>query len=132
MWSLGILMRGSNHLDSWHEPSSHRDAGACLVLSDVECHKQFREIKLQFGLLDQINTRSLRCEHCNSEAFSPVDVTFARKEMSERLRKKSPPVSSSSGNATADRIYWAGPKYTRTLKRDIESCLPACPEETSH
>ncbi|KAF1795853.1 WD40/YVTN repeat-like-containing domain [Phytophthora cactorum] len=56
---------------------SRRDAGACFVLSDDECYKQFREVKLQFGLLDQVNTRSSRCARCNSNAFSPIDAVFA-------------------------------------------------------
>lgn len=58
---------------------SRRDAGACFVLSDDECYKQFREVKLQFGLLDQMDSRSSRCARCNSDTFSPIDAVSARR-----------------------------------------------------
>jgi uncharacterized protein with PIN domain/prolyl-tRNA editing enzyme YbaK/EbsC (Cys-tRNA(Pro) deacylase) len=53
---------------------SRRDAGACFVLSDDECYKQFREVKVQFGLLEQLASRSSRCARCNSDTFSPIDA----------------------------------------------------------
>ncbi|GMF26576.1 unnamed protein product [Phytophthora lilii] len=88
-----------------------RDAGACFVLSDDECYKQFREVKLQFGLLDQIGTRSSRCARCNSDTFSPIAATSARKKLSERLRKKVPiSVTKFWICGGCSRIYWEGPK----------------------
>ncbi|KAL3657926.1 hypothetical protein V7S43_017125 [Phytophthora oleae] len=96
-----------------------RDAGACFVLSDDECHKQFREVKLQFGLLEQLDTRSSRCARCNSDAFSPIDAVPARKKMSERLRKKVPASVSTFWNCDGcGRVYWEGPKYTPDVSSD--------------
>ncbi|KAG6971108.1 hypothetical protein JG687_00002231 [Phytophthora cactorum] len=103
---------------------SRRDAGACFVLSDDECYKQFREVKLQFGLLDQVNTRSSRCARCNSNAFSPIDAVFARKKMSERLRKKVPNSVATFWNCEGcGRVYWEGPKYTPAMNSSAESSL---------
>ncbi|KAG6613737.1 Exonuclease mut-7 [Phytophthora cinnamomi] len=98
---------------------SRRDAGACFVLSDDECYKQFREVKLQFGLLDLVDTRSSRCARCNSDTFSPIDACSARKEMSERLRKKVPDsVVKFWACDGCGRIYWEGPKYTPAMNPD--------------
>ncbi|GMF54111.1 unnamed protein product [Phytophthora fragariaefolia] len=95
---------------------SRRDAGACFVLSDDECYKQFREVKLQFGLMAEIGTRSSRCARCNSDTFSPLDATSARTKMSERLRKKVPDsVTKFWACDGCGRIYWEGPKYTPAL-----------------
>ncbi|KAL4095090.1 hypothetical protein PRIC1_008468 [Phytophthora ramorum] len=95
---------------------SRRDAGACFVLSDDECYKQFREVKVQFGLLDQVDTLSSRCARCNSDTFSPIDATSARKKLSERLRKKVPnSVTKFWTCQGCGRIYWEGPKYTPSI-----------------
>ncbi|KAG2528402.1 hypothetical protein BBO99_00003226 [Phytophthora kernoviae] len=77
-----------------HLPS-RRDAGACFVLSDHECYKQFREVKVQFGLLERMGTRSSRCARCNSAAFSLIDCTLARKKVSERQQQMEVEVSAS-------------------------------------
>ncbi|KUF91596.1 Carbonic anhydrase 2 [Phytophthora nicotianae] len=89
---------------------SRRDAGACFVLSDDECYKQFREVKLQFGLVNHIGTRSSRCARCNSDTFSPINADSARKKMSERLRKKVPISVTTFWNCDGcGRVYWEGP-----------------------
>ncbi|KAJ8556671.1 hypothetical protein ON010_g9294 [Phytophthora cinnamomi] len=81
--------------------------------------KQFREVKLQFGLLDLVDTRSSRCARCNSDTFSPIDACSARKEMSERLRKKVPDsVVKFWACDGCGRIYWEGPKYTPAMNPD--------------
>ncbi|KAG7378231.1 hypothetical protein PHYPSEUDO_010385 [Phytophthora pseudosyringae] len=100
---------------------SRRDAGACFVLSDDECYKQFREVKLQFGLLDQVDARSSRCARCNTDAFSPMDAESARTKMSERLRKKVPAsVARFWACDGCGRIYWGGPKYAPSVSSGAE------------
>ncbi|ETK78100.1 hypothetical protein L915_15835 [Phytophthora nicotianae] len=103
---------------------SRRDAGACFVLSDDECYKQFREVKLQFGLVNHIGTRSSRCARCNSDTFSPINADSARKKMSERLRKKVPISVTTFWNCDGcGRVYWEGPKYTPSTNNSVESSL---------
>lgn len=94
---------------------SRRDAGACFVLGDDLCYKQFREVKAQFGLHWRKQDRASRCARCNSTRFSTVDADYARSQTKEVIQRKV--LETVSKFWTCDqcsKIYWEGPKYTPT------------------
>lgn len=93
---------------------SRRDAGACFVLSDDECYKQFREVKAQFGLLWKREERASRCARCNSTNFAIVDVEFVRTQTSKNVKKALESVTKFWECDECGKIYWEGPKYTPT------------------
>lgn len=94
---------------------SRRDAGACFVLSNDECFKQFREVKAQFGLHWRREDRASRCARCNSTRFSVVEAEFVRTQSKEKIQAKV--LNNVSKYWSCDdcgKIYWEGPKYTPT------------------
>jgi uncharacterized protein with PIN domain/prolyl-tRNA editing enzyme YbaK/EbsC (Cys-tRNA(Pro) deacylase) len=93
---------------------SRRDAGACFVLSDDECYKQFREVKAQFGLLWKREDRASRCARCNSTNFAIVDIDFVRTQKSKNVKKALESVTKFWKCEECGKIYWEGPKYTPT------------------
>ncbi|RLN02204.1 hypothetical protein BBJ28_00011316 [Nothophytophthora sp. Chile5] len=101
---------------------SRRDAGACFVLSDDVCYKQFREVKVQFGLLSRKDDCSSRCARCNSDAFSAADAAFVRSQTKERLRLRKKVLATVTKFWSCNgcgKLYWEGPKYSPSAASSV-------------
>ncbi|RLN72192.1 hypothetical protein BBJ28_00022682 [Nothophytophthora sp. Chile5] len=103
---------------------SRRDAGACFVLSDDVCYKQFREVKVQFGLLSRKDDCSSRCARCNSDAFSAADAAFVCSQTKERLRLRKKVLATVTKFWSCNgcgKLYWEGPKYSPSAAPSVKA-----------